>query len=62
MPSRVNKCARLPILCPVDWLVEKALREQEQLIQSHIDTLLSKLHEQIDGPSQGRVNIVRVLI
>ena len=45
-----------------DTLVEKALREQEQLIQSHIDTLLSKLHEQIDGPNQGRVNIVRILV
>ena len=45
-----------------DTLVEKALREQEQLIQSHIETLLSKLHEQIDGPNQGRVNIVRIIL
>ncbi|KAI9875449.1 MAG: hypothetical protein M1830_008463 [Pleopsidium flavum] len=38
---------------------EKALREQEPLITSYIDLLISKLHQQVQGPNEGKVDIVR---
>lgn len=41
-----------------DISVEKALREQGLLIQSHIDLLIAKLHAQISSPNNGVVNIV----
>ena len=36
---------------------DKALREQEPLIQSYVDTLLTQLDEQIKGPAGGKVNL-----
>ena len=36
---------------------DKALREQEPLIQSHINNLVIGLKKQIDGPAKGRVNL-----
>lgn len=38
---------------------ERALREQESLITSYIDLLISNLHDQIRGPTQGTVNLVK---
>ena len=38
---------------------ESALQEQELLITSYINLLIQKLHEQIDGPTDGVVDIVR---
>ena len=38
---------------------EKALREQEPLIVSYVDTLIDKLHQQIHGPEGGKVDLVR---
>lgn len=37
---------------------DKALREQEPLIQSFVTTLISGLHRQIQGSSKGKVNLV----
>ena len=36
---------------------DKALREQEPLIQSYVDNLINGLKKQIDGPAKGRVNL-----
>lgn len=36
---------------------DKALREQEPLIQSHVDIFLEGLDQQVKGPSKGKVNI-----
>ena len=41
-----------------DISAEKALREQGFLIQSHIDLLITRLHEQISSPNNGVVNMV----
>jgi cytochrome P450 len=38
---------------------EAALREQEPLMNSYFDLLIQKLYEKIDGPTNGKVNIVR---
>lgn len=38
---------------------EHALREQEHLILHYFDRLIAKLREQIDGPTQGKINAVR---
>ena len=37
---------------------EKALRDQEPILQTYVNLLISKLHEQIDGPRKGVVDIV----
>lgn len=36
---------------------DKALREQEPLVQSYIDNLIAGLQKQIDGPVKGRINL-----
>lgn len=36
---------------------DKALREQEPLLQSYIDSLISGLKKQIDSPTKGKVNL-----
>lgn len=38
---------------------EASLREQEPLMNVYFDLLIQKLYEQIDSPSNGKVNIVR---
>lgn len=38
---------------------DSALREQEPLIMEYCDLLISRLHQQIEGPSKGRVDIMR---
>ncbi|TGO65481.1 hypothetical protein BCON_0002g00650 [Botryotinia convoluta] len=38
---------------------EEKLREQEPLMNVYFDLLIQKLYEQIDSPSNGKVNIVR---
>jgi cytochrome P450 len=38
---------------------EASLREQEPLMNSYFDLLIQKLYEKIDGPTKGKVNIVR---
>ena len=38
---------------------ESALREQEPLMNTYFDLLIQKLHEKIEGPTNGKVNIVR---
>ncbi len=38
---------------------DKALREQEPLVTSYVDRLMRKLHAQIQGPQQGKVDIVK---
>ena len=43
-------CANIP--------AEKALREQGFLIQSHLDLLITRLHERISSPNNGVVNVV----
>lgn len=40
---------------------EKALREQESLIQSHIDVLMARLHTEINSPNNGVVDMVSSL-
>jgi len=40
---------------------EKALREQEPLIVSYIDLLMKRLGEEVDGPTQGKTDLVRWL-
>ncbi|OCK76205.1 toxin biosynthesis cytochrome P450 monooxygenase [Lepidopterella palustris CBS 459.81] len=40
---------------------EKALREQEELVNSYINLLIKRLHEECDGPNKGKVDIVRWL-
>jgi hypothetical protein len=40
---------------------EAALREQEPLMNVYFDLLIRKLHEKIDGPDNGKVNMVRWL-
>ena len=47
---------------PSNHYAEKALRDQEPLIKSHIDLLISQLCNQIDGSTKGVVNIVSGLI
>jgi len=37
---------------------DKALREQEPLVQCYIDSLISGLQKQIDGPAKGRIDFV----
>lgn len=37
---------------------DKALREQEPLLQSYVATLISGLHRQVQGPGKGKVNLV----
>ncbi|MCJ1354164.1 MAG: hypothetical protein MMC33_004151 [Icmadophila ericetorum] len=38
---------------------EHALREQEPLVIQYFDRLIQKLHEQVQGPTQGKINVVR---
>ena len=38
---------------------EQALREQEPIIRQYFDLLIRKLHQQIEGPSGGKVDMVR---
>ena len=38
---------------------DAALREQEQLITQYLDLLIEKLHEQIVGTAQGKIDFVR---
>ena len=38
---------------------ESALQEQEPLITSYFDLLIRKLYDQIEGPTKGKVDIVR---
>lgn len=38
---------------------EAALREQEPLMNKYFDLLIQKLYEKIDGPTNGKVNIMR---
>ena len=38
---------------------ESALQEQEPLITSYFDLFIQKLHEQIDGPADGVIDMVR---
>ena len=38
---------------------ESALQEQEPLITGYLDLLIQKLHEQIQGPANGKVDIAR---
>lgn len=40
---------------------EKTLREQELLIQSHVDLLIANLHAQISSPNNGIVNMMSSL-
>ncbi|OCK74435.1 benzoate 4-monooxygenase cytochrome P450 [Lepidopterella palustris CBS 459.81] len=40
---------------------EKALRDQESLMRSYIDLLIDKLHKEVQGPKDGKVDIVRWL-
>jgi len=40
-------------------LSESALRDQEPLLNSYFDLLIRKLYEQVNGPSKGKVEIVR---
>ena len=37
---------------------DRALREQEPLIQSHIATLMCRFNEQVCGPAQGKVDLI----
>lgn len=37
---------------------DAALRDQEPLLNSHFDLLIQKLYEKVDGPDNGRLNIV----
>ena len=37
---------------------ESSLREQESLIHGYCDLLIKRLHDQIEGPSKGNVDIV----
>jgi cytochrome P450 len=37
---------------------DSALREQEPLIQSYCNLLITRLYDQIEGPSKGKVDIV----
>lgn len=38
---------------------ESALQEQEPLITGYLDLLILKLHEQIQGPADGKVDLAR---
>jgi hypothetical protein len=38
---------------------DSALREQEPLILSYCDLLIKRLHDQLEGPTKGEVDIVR---
>ena len=38
---------------------ESALQEQEPIITSYFELLIQKLHEQIQGPNNGKVDIAR---
>ncbi|OCK85010.1 cytochrome protein [Lepidopterella palustris CBS 459.81] len=40
---------------------EKALKEQESLVQSYIDLLMKRLGEEVDGPKKGKTDLVRWL-
>ena len=37
----------------------KAFREQEPTVVAYVDRLISRLHDQINGPSQGKVDVLR---
>ena len=37
---------------------EKALREQQALIEIHVENLVKGLHKQASGPSKGQINVV----
>lgn len=57
--SFFRESTHIAILPWAHILVEKALREQEKLIQSHIEVLVSKLGSGIEGPGKGCIYIVR---
>ena len=38
---------------------DSALREQEPLITKYLDLLIEKVYQQIQGPAQGKVNLVQ---
>lgn len=38
---------------------DKALKEQEPLITSYVDLLITKLHQQAHGPAKGKVDLMR---
>ncbi|KAI6782256.1 uncharacterized protein J7T54_008342 [Emericellopsis cladophorae] len=38
---------------------DRAIREQEPLIQGYVSLFIQRLHEQVEGPSRGQVDIVR---
>ena len=38
---------------------EKALRDQEPILQTYVNLLVSKLHEQSEGPAHGVTDMVR---
>ena len=37
----------------------KAFKEQEPVVLSYVDNLISSLHEQVKGPTQGKVDVVK---
>ncbi len=55
--SVLDQCFRC-----ADVSAENALREQEPLIQSHIDLLIAKLHTRISSVNNGVVNMVSSLL
>ncbi|EFQ99066.1 isotrichodermin C-15 hydroxylase [Nannizzia gypsea CBS 118893] len=38
---------------------ERALREQEQIIQRYVNLLIQRMHQQVEGKARGRVDMVR---
>lgn len=40
---------------------EKALRDQEPILQTYVSLLIAKLHEQSEGPAHGVTDMVRHL-
>lgn len=38
---------------------DKALREQESLIQGYVELFIQRLHEQVQNDSKGKVDLVR---
>lgn len=38
---------------------DKALRDQETLIQGYVELFIQRLHEQVQGAGQGKVDLVR---
>ena len=38
---------------------EKALKVQKPLLQSYVESLMNRLHEQVIGPADGKVDMVK---